>query len=136
MSAAAPLEFLDTNILVYAFSTDARCVRAEDLLRRGCTVSVQALNEFANVARRKLGMDWGETDEALSIVRTLCARIVPIDIDTHALGMALASRHGFAVFDAIMLAGALRAECTTFWSEDLQSGMLVEERLRVENPFR
>ncbi|KQU72922.1 hypothetical protein ASC75_04445 [Aminobacter sp. DSM 101952] len=43
---AAPDELLDTNILVYAFTTDPRCATAEKLLAKGCLVSVQGLNEF------------------------------------------------------------------------------------------
>ena len=46
--------FLDTNILVYAvLSDDTRCPTAELLLATGGTISVQVLNEFANVARGK-----------------------------------------------------------------------------------
>jgi predicted nucleic acid-binding protein len=51
---SAPGEFLDSNVLVYAFTTDPRAARAQGLLARGCTISVQGLNEFTNVARRKL----------------------------------------------------------------------------------
>ncbi|MEO3389164.1 PIN domain-containing protein [Mesorhizobium sp. CAU 1741] len=132
----APREFLHTNILVYAFSTDVKSSAAEALLARGCVISVQGLNEFANVARRKLLMDWREVDEALAVLRALCREIVPVDLETHALGMALASQHNFSVFDALMLASALRGDCSTFWSEDMQAGMLVDQRLRIANPFR
>lgn len=61
----APAEFLDTNILVYAFTTDPRAAITEQLLGKGCVISIQGLNEFANVARRKPGMSWEETNEAL-----------------------------------------------------------------------
>ncbi len=47
-----PGEFLDSNILVYAFTTDARAAAAQTLLGRGCVISIQGLNEFTNVARR------------------------------------------------------------------------------------
>ena len=46
-------EFLDTNILIYAFSPDPRSAAAEKLLTGRRLTSVQALNEFANVAGRK-----------------------------------------------------------------------------------
>jgi len=58
-------DFLDSNVLVYAFTSDPRAVAAQGLLERGCATSVQGLNEFANVARRKLGMNWEEIREAL-----------------------------------------------------------------------
>ena len=58
--------FLDTNILIYAIvQDDPRTPVAETLLIEGGVVSVQVLNEFAAVARRKLGMPWKEVTEAL-----------------------------------------------------------------------
>jgi predicted nucleic acid-binding protein len=50
-------EFFDSNVLVYAF-TDPRAVTAQALLERGGITRVQGLNEFTNVARRKLEMSW------------------------------------------------------------------------------
>jgi len=53
-----PGEFLDGNAMIYAFATDPRAVVVQGILERGCLASVQGPNEFANVARRKLGMIW------------------------------------------------------------------------------
>ena len=64
MSATAG-EFLDSNILVYAFTTDPRAAAAQVLLERGGIVSVQGLNEFTNVARRKLDMTWEKCETRL-----------------------------------------------------------------------
>ena len=65
-------EFLDSNVLVYAFTDDPRAEAAQELLDRGCTISVQGLNDFANVARRKLGKSWPEirTDLAATLFLT------------------------------------------------------------------
>lgn len=90
-------EFLDSNVLVYAFTTDPRAQRAQALLAGGCDISVQGLNEFANVARRKLGMDWAEVREALTTIRTLCRAILPLDLETHRDGLRVAERHQCAV---------------------------------------
>ena len=79
-----PDEFLDSNLLVYAFSTDGRAAKAQQLLERGCLINVQILNEFANVARRKLKMSWTELNDALYDIRTLCPTIAPVTLDTHA----------------------------------------------------
>lgn len=129
-------DFLDTNLLVYAFSTDARNATALRLLENGCSVSTQGLNEFANIARKKLRMSWPETVDALVAIRTLSARIVVPGLATHELALSLATRHGFAIFDAHMVASALEAGCLRFWSEDMHEGMVVEGRLRIANPFR
>ena len=129
-------DFLDSNILVYAFTHDRRAATARELLARGFVINVQGLNEFANVARRKLGMTSAEMRAALAAIRTLCPVIPAIDIDTHAAGIDIAERHGLAIFDALMIASALRAGCATFWSEEMQHGMVIDGRLHIANPFR
>lgn len=128
--------FLDTNILVYAFTTDARSEPASALLAAGCTIGVQGLNEFASIARRKLGMSWDETEQALDAIRQLCAGIEPSTLEIHENAVSLASRHGFSMFDAVMIATALKAGCETFWSEDLQHGRQVDGAMTIQNPFR
>ena len=79
-----PGEFLDSNVLVYAFTTDPRAAAAQELLARDCVIGVQGLNEFTNVARRKLGMSWREVREALAAIRAVCRTALPVDIETHA----------------------------------------------------
>jgi predicted nucleic acid-binding protein len=130
-----PCEFLDTNVLIYAFTDDPRAVRAQQLLGQECITGVQVLNEFADVARRKIGMTWEETSDALVAVRTLCPTIVPLSLETHVDAVALAPRYNFRIFDALIVAAALRAGCETLWSEDMHDGLVVDGRLRVVNPF-
>lgn len=55
-----PVEFSDTDVLVYAFTDDPKGRRAQELLSKGCVIGVQILNEFTHVARRELRMDWTE----------------------------------------------------------------------------
>lgn len=134
MSARA--ELLDSNILVYAFSTDPRQPAAEQLLARGCIISVQALNEFTNVARRKLLMPWVEVREALAAIRALCPSVLGIDVDAHERSLDIAERYGTSFFDSLMIATALQAKCGILWSEDMQDGLVIEPGLRISNPFR
>jgi predicted nucleic acid-binding protein len=133
---SSPGEFLDSNILVYAFTSDPRAEKAQMLLAQGCSVSVQGLNEFANVARRKLGMTWAELREALAAIRTLCRAILPIDIDMHTNALRVAERYSFAMYDALVVAAALRADCRVLWSEDMHDGLIVDGRVRIADPFR
>jgi predicted nucleic acid-binding protein len=131
-----PGNFFDTNILIYLTSDDtAKADRAEAIVRDGGTVSVQVLNEVANVARRKMQLTWQETRGFLSSLRELLA-IQPITVDTHELGLALAERHHLGIYDALIAASALLAECDRLWSEDMQHGMTIDKRLRIVNPFR
>jgi predicted nucleic acid-binding protein len=128
-------EFLDTNVLIYAFTDDPRNQKAQELLGRGCVISVQVLNEFTNVARRKLDMTWEELREALSSILIVCPTVLPMDLEIHSDALAIAERYGFRIFDALMIASALRSGCEILWSEDMQDGMVIDGRLRIANPF-
>jgi predicted nucleic acid-binding protein len=130
-----PGSFLDTNVLIYLASADpVKADRAEALLREGGVISVQVLNEAANVARRKMRMSWADTRALLSLLRGLLT-VHPVTVATHEDGLELAERHNLSVFDAMIAASALEAGCQTLWSEDMQHGMLIEGRLRIANPF-
>lgn len=135
MTSTAVLPFVDTNVLLYLISHDAaKAVRAEKLLSARVCISVQVLNEFANVARRKHGLDWHELTEVLDGIRR-CVEVQDLTLDTHLLGLALAARYGFSLYDAMIAAAALRAGCDTLLSEDFQAGQLIDGRLKVVNPF-
>lgn len=128
--------FLDTNVLLYALAqSDRRTARAEQLLMAGGIISVQVLNEFASVARRKLRMPWREVKEALNSIRTLCPSPVPVTVTTHDLALNIAERYKYEVYDALVIASALGAKCTVLHSEDLQHGQVIEKRLTIRNPF-
>lgn len=127
--------FIDTNVLVYLASGDrAKADRAEEILKEGGTISVQVLNEFANVARRKLGMTWSETHVFLSTFREVLT-VVPMTEEIHVAGLALAERHRLSVYDGMIVAAALDAGCDVVLSEDMQDGLIVDGRLVIRNPF-
>jgi predicted nucleic acid-binding protein len=131
-----PGSFFDTNILIYLASDDAaKADRAEAIVREGGAISVQVLNEVANVARRTMQLSWEETSGRLSSLRELLT-VHPVTVDTHELGLALAERHQLALYDALIAASALLAECDRLWSENMQDGMAIDRRLRIVNPFR
>lgn len=132
MSAADA--FFDTNVLLYMLSADAvKADRAEALIAGGGVVSVQVLNEFASVASRKLGMAFGDIREILATVRAVCA-VRPVDIETYELGLELAERLRFSVYDGLIVAAALRAGCATLYTEDLHHGQTIDQ-LKIRNPF-
>ena len=128
--------FLDSNVLVYAFTLDQRAAEARRLLHDGPTISVQSLNEFSNVAWRKLGKDWAWLAEALGAIRVFCPSILPITLETHSEALRVAERYSFGLFDSLIIASALEAGSETLWSEDMQHGMVIDGRLRIANPFR
>ena len=127
--------FIDTNILLYLLSEDSiNADRAETIVRAGGIISVQVLNELANVAHRKLAMPWMEINELLSIIRSLCF-IEPLTIENHDLGILIAERYKLSVYDAMIVAAAILSGCDTLYSEDMQDGLLIDDQLRICNPF-
>lgn len=129
-------DFLDSNIVVYAFTADRRAAVAQALLQTRPVISVQVLNEFTNVARRKLGMEWREVAAAISALRVFCPTILRLDLTTYDDAVRVAERYGYSIFDAQIVASALQAGSETLWSEDMQDGIVIDGRLRVANPFR
>ncbi len=108
--------FFDTNVLIYAVSNDPHRVGADRVLRDGGMICVQVLNEFANVCRRKLRLDWPPIEQALAQFREAFENTVPLTIETYAA------------------APALEAKCDKLYSEDLQQGRRFGE-LVIVNPF-
>lgn len=129
--------FFDTNLLVYTVArNDSRQQRALEFIQAGGVVSVQVLNEFVSVVRRKVQMPWEDVHAALRWFRILCPDPVPLSIATHEDALRIAARYGTQIYDSLMLASALEAGCNIFYSEDLQDGQVFEGKLRVINPFR
>ena len=127
--------FIDTNVLLYLASDDrVKADVAERLLLEGGVTGVQVLNEFVNVARRKMLLSWPEIREFLDAFRQMLA-VRDLTMADHERGLFLAKRHGFSTFDAMIVGAALEAGCERLWSEDMQSGMLVDGRLLIANPF-
>jgi predicted nucleic acid-binding protein len=127
--------FHDTNVLIYLASADPeKADRAERLVAAGGTISVQVLNEIANVGRREMGLSWAELNDFLATIRALLPA-VPITVETHEAGLAIAERYGLSTYDAMIAASAILAGCDTLWSEDMQHGMEIDGKLRIVNPF-
>jgi predicted nucleic acid-binding protein len=128
--------FFDSNVLIYAMvSGDTRRERAQQLVAQGGVISVQVLNEFVAVARRKMRMPWEDVFEALDQVRILFPSPVSITLDTHEAALKIAQQYGFGIYDAQIVSSAIDANCSTLYSEDLQDGQVIEKQLTIRNPF-
>ena len=126
--------FIDTNVLIYAHGTDEKSEAARQAILAGGVISVQVLNEFAAVLRRKFHLEWDVIADALADVRTALGPVRPLDVEIHLNAVSLARSHGFSFYDALIVASALAAGCDTLLTEDLQAGQRVAG-LTVVNPF-
>jgi predicted nucleic acid-binding protein len=129
--------FFDTNVLIYAaIRNDPRSERAEALLAVEGVISVQVLNEFVSVARRKYLMPWDALKVALQWIRILCPEVAPVKIGTHETAVKIAERYGYKIYDSLIVASALEAKCELLYSEGLQDGQVIDGRVKIRNPFR
>ena len=126
--------FIDTNVLIYAHGADEKSETARQTILAGGVISVQVLNEFAAVLRRKFRLEWDVIADALADVRAALGPVRPVDVEIHLSAVSLARSHGFSFYDALIVASALAAGCDTLLTEDLQAGQRVAG-LTVVNPF-
>lgn len=128
-------EFFDTTIILYLLDCEPKADIAETCLSGGGIISVQVLNESYVNCLRKAGMTHDETGAFLHLIRDLCS-VVPLTVETHDIGRAVAERYRLSVYDSMIVAAALQSGCDVLWCEDMQDGLLVEGTLRIVNPFR
>ena len=127
--------FFDTNVLLYLFSRDAaKAQQAEALLEGGGLASVQVLNEFVSVARRKLSMSWADVREALDVFQSVLV-IESLTTEAQHKAVEIAETHQLNIYDAQILASALTAGCPIVYSEDMHAGLRLEGSTTVTNPF-
>ena len=80
-------------------------------------------------------MSWAEVTEALAAIRILCPSQIPITTAMHDAAVRLTGKHGFHIYDALIVAAALEGDCATLYTEDLQSGQIIDGRLAIHDPF-
>ena len=141
MSDERVLQFVDSNILVYAYdpTAGAKHEQAKALVaqlwasRRGC-LSIQVLQEFYGTVTRKVARPL-TGDVAAGIVADLAAWRVHTPV-TEDVNQAIAThrRYEISLRDAMVIRSAARLGCSTLWSEDLSSGQIYAG-VRVLNPF-
>ena len=127
-------DFWDTNVFVYAFLCGPKQQIARRRLASGGIISVQVLNEFANVMARKMRQPWADVERFLSVIRVRFPTVAPLTIQTHAAALALARDHSIAFCDALIVASALSAGCARLFTEDMQHRRRFGDCV-VVNPF-
>ena len=133
--------FLDTNVLVYWVDKHPFAERVEALLAQDCVISVQVLNEFANVLRTKRRMPWSDIADISQTLQSIC-KVCELSQATHQLALHLVQRYSIHIYDANIVAAAAQMHCDVLNSEDMQHGMSVQipmqfggGALSIKNPF-
>jgi predicted nucleic acid-binding protein len=139
--ADAPLVFLDTNVLLYAF--DEAYPQKRDRSRAWLTrcwqarcgrLSTQVLNEFYSNARKKFAPTLPSAVARTEVRRYQQWAPWQIDLATVETAWAVEERYQLNYWDALIVAAARHQGCTVLLSEDLQHDQRLEG-VRVLNPF-
>jgi predicted nucleic acid-binding protein len=127
---------LDTNVLIYnhGIDGDAKQLIADSLLDNVPVISTQVISEYLNVIKRISKMSKSDLLKMCAEWLENC-QVQSVSLSTIKLARHLVERYDFQLFDSIIVASALEAECDILYSEDLHHGLVVEGKLTILNPF-
>lgn len=129
--------FVDTNILIYSYSTteiDKRKTSLDILSGPGVVLNTQVINEFIWVMQRKYAIDIKYLHQ---VVKNLFASYAIGIIDREVIEKALiiTGKYGYSYWDSLILSYAVEHQCDLVYTEDMQHGQVVEKKVKIINPF-
>jgi predicted nucleic acid-binding protein len=129
--------FFDTNIFVYLNSADDP--EKKEIARRAINtfdgvVSTQVVGELCNVLLRKFGTAAGIVKETVAAIDATVS-VVPVSVSTMGKAIDIRERYAYSFYDSLILAAALESDCAYVFSEDMQDGQDLEQKLKIVNIF-
>jgi len=127
---------LDTNILIY--SHDKTDMYKQDIARALLdsypVISTQVISEYINVLKRKIAIP---KDELIDLcMENLNGCILhAVSISTLKKAKHIIQCYNLQIFDSIIVASAIEANCEILYSEDMHHGLEIDSRLKILNPF-
>lgn len=115
--------FLDTNILIYCYTTSepGKQIKAQAVANfPNAVISTQVLKEFSNILKKKFGLDWSAIRSAVDEVERNF-EIYTNTTNSIKNACSIAERYGFSFYDSLIITAALECGCTTLYSEDIYS---------------
>jgi predicted nucleic acid-binding protein len=141
MSEPKSLQFVDTNVLVYAHDSSAgeKHLKAQALIRdlwqsgEGC-LSIQVLQEFYVNVTQKVAHPMTSHEAASTIADLSAWQVHRPGAEDVLDAIRLQGRYQISFWDAMIVASAIQLGCERLWSEDLNPGQ-VYGTVTVMNPF-
>ena len=97
-------------------------------------ISTQVVNEIVNVLSRKIGLAWSEITRVLEEIQESFT-IEVVDLTVIQSACKLAESYLYSYFDSLILASALHGNTASLFTEDLQNGQVIENTLKIINPY-
>jgi predicted nucleic acid-binding protein len=141
MNAEPQRDFVDANVLVYAFDSSAgrKQQAARALLERlwesnsGC-VSIQVLQEFFVTVTKKVARPLPVADAKARVREFAAWRVFAPTPDDLLAAIDLHAEAKIGFWDAMIVLAAAESGCDVLWTEDLSDGQLLRG-VRIRNPF-
>ncbi|MBI5875316.1 MAG: PIN domain-containing protein [Deltaproteobacteria bacterium] len=130
--------FVDTNLWIYLYSDKEKGQKIRHLIDESyenIIISTQVLGEFFYAITKK-GFKNRKEAEEIVLDLTENFRIAPINKSTVIKAIGLHLRYTYSYWDGLIIASALEKGCKILYSEDLQSGHIIENILKIVNPFK
>jgi len=130
--------FLDTNILIYAYSgtePDKRYIALTILEEHSIVISIQVLNEFIWIMNRKYRISF-EKLQILSDIFWRKFEVVLLRKSSVDKALSVANQYKYSYWDSLIIVSALENKCKILYTEDMQDGQIIEGKLKIENPFK
>jgi len=131
--------FIDTNVLIYTYSVDESNKRniAISLFSQNndIFISIQVVNELVNVLSKKFLLISDDINIKLNEIECNC-EISNISLKLINNALILKDRYKYSYFDSLIIASALENDCEILYSEDMQHNQIIEDKLKIINPFK
>lgn len=133
-----PLCFVDTNIWLYAFiesqDKDKSALAKQVIQNNDIVVSTQVINEICVNLLKKAKL--AEAD-IQSLIESFYSKYTVAAIGLNVLLKAsqLRQRHQFSFWDSLIAACALAEGTTILYSEDMDTSLVVGNKLKIVNPL-
>ena len=129
--------FIDTNILIYAYSEDEpekAIISQRIIVENKSFTSIQVLNELSNVLYKKFKKS---EDEVISVLLELTEflKIVPVTLNTILKAHKVKKKYKYSYYDSLVIASALENNCEILYTEDMQHNQRIYGGLRIINPY-
>ncbi|MCL2146779.1 MAG: PIN domain-containing protein [Synergistaceae bacterium] len=130
--------FIDTNVLIYAFTADEPAKQQTALkYLNNClpVISTQVVKEFSNVLLKKTNISLQAIQETINEIIDV-AEVVNEEIGLVFSAFGIYKQYKFSFYDSLIVATAIKSRCQALLSEDMQDGQIIDKKLKVVNPFK
>lgn len=129
--------FLDTNILVYSYSNseiEKQIIARKLVADSNSVISTQVVQELTNTITRKFKFTY---HDAVNAINESCQNN-NLHVNTERTiieACKVAQQYGFSFYDSLIIASAIESNCVMLFSEDMNNGQIIDNKLKIVNPF-